>query len=435
MDSAVVIVILSLVLSAFFSGVELAFISANKLHITLQKNKGVLWANIIARYYNRPSFFITAMLIGNTITLVVYGIYMAQILDPQVMYVISEVLQLKGSGGEVAFIALQSFLSTLLVLAVAEFMPKSISLINPDKLLAILALPVHLFYLLLYPFVYVVVTLSKWVITRILRLEYSESNPAFGLTDLNHYIGNLNNDNDRETNVDTKIFSNALSFKSVKVRECMRPRTEMVAIDKEDGLEALKKAFIDSGHSKIFVYDQTIDNIIGYCHAMALFKKPQSIDEILSPAIMVPETMPANELLVDFIAEHKSIAVVVDEFGGTAGIVSIEDIMEEIFGEIHDEFDVVQEDIKKVDEKTYILSARLEIDYINDQLQWDLPTGDYDTLGGYLISIVENIPKQGDVIETENFVFTVLSTQETRLNKVRVDIKNTENLPAIRPVF
>lgn len=435
MNTAVVIVILSLVLSAFFSGMELAFISANKLHITLQKNKGVFWADIIVRYYNRPSLFITAMLIGNTITLVVYGIYMAQILDPQVMYFVSQVLQMKGTGGEVTFIILQSLLSTLLVLAVAEFMPKSISLINPDKLLAIFALPIHLFYLILYPFVYIVVSLTKWVITGILRLEYSEDNPAFGLTDLNHYIGNLNRSRDRETNVDTKIFSNALSFKSIKVRECMRPRTEMVAIDKEDGLDALKKAFIESGHSKIFVYDETIDNIIGYCHAMALFKKPQSVEEILSTVIMVPETMPANELMVDFIAEHKSIAVVVDEFGGTAGVVSIEDIMEEIFGEIHDEFDVVLDDIKKIDAATYILSARLEIDYINDYLQWGLPLGDYDTLGGYLISIVENIPKQGDIIETMDFVFTILSTQETRINKVKVDIKNVEGLPAVRPVF
>lgn len=435
MSSAVVIVILSLVLSAFFSGVELAFISANKLHVTLQKNKGELWAGIITRYYARPSLFITAMLIGNTVTLVVYGIYMAQILDPQVMYFVGQVLQMKGVAGEIAFVALQSLLSTLLVLAVAEFMPKSISLINPDKLLAIFALPVHAFYLLLYPFVYVVVTLTRWVITKILRLEYSEDNPVFGLTDLNHYIGNLNRSKDTEANVDTKIFANALSFKTLKVRDCMRPRTEMVAVDREDGLEALKKAFIESGHSKIFVYDGTIDNIIGYCHAMALFKKPKTIDEILSAAIMVPETMPANELMVDFIAEHKSIAVVIDEFGGTAGVVSIEDIMEEIFGEIHDEFDVVQDDIKKVDETTYILSARLEIDYINESLQWNLPVGDYDTLGGYLISIVENIPKQGDIIETENFVFTVLSTQETRINKVRVDIKNTENMPAVRPVF
>lgn len=435
MNTAVVIVILSLVLSAFFSGIELAFISANKLHITLQKNKGVFWADIIARYYNRPSLFITAMLIGNTITLVVYGIYMSQILDPQVMYFVGQVLKMKGTTAEIAFIVLQSMLSTLLVLAVAEFMPKSISLINPDKLLAIFALPIHLFYLILYPFVYVVVSLTKFVITRVLRLEYSEANPAFGLTDLNHYIGNLNRSEDRETNVDTKIFSNALSFKSIKVRECMRPRTEMVAVDKEDGLEALKKAFIESGHSKIFVYDETIDNIIGYCHAMALFKKPQSIDEILSTAIMVPETMPANELMVDFIAEHKSIAVVLDEFGGTAGVVSIEDIMEEIFGEIHDEFDIVQEDIKKVDAATYILSARLEIDYINEHLQWELPTGDYDTLGGYLISIVEDIPKQGDVIETADFVFTILSTQETRINKVKVEIKNMQELPSIRPVF
>ncbi|WP_448520123.1 hemolysin family protein [Rhodoflexus sp.] len=435
MDSAVSIVILSLALSAFFSGVELAFISANKLHVTLQKNKGVLWASIIARYYNRPSLFITAMLIGNTVTLVIYGIYMAQLLDPQVMYFIGEVLQMRGTGAEIAFITVQSLLSTLLVLAVAEFMPKSISLLNPDKLLQVFALPIHVCYLLLYPFVCVVVTLSKWVITRILRLEYSEDHPAFGLTDLNHYIDNLNKSKNRDTSVDTKILSNALSFKTIKVRECMRPRAEMVAIDKEDGLEALKKAFIDSGHSKVFIYDETIDNIIGYCHAMALFKKPQSIDEILSNALLVPETMPANELLVDFIAEHKSIAVVVDEFGGTAGVVSIEDIVEEIFGEIHDEFDVVKDDIKKIDESTYILSARLEIDYINDHLHWGLPVGDYDTLGGYLISITENIPKQGDVIETSYFVFTILSTQETRINQVRVDIKNTEHVPSVRPVF
>ncbi|MCS7018921.1 MAG: hemolysin family protein [Cytophagales bacterium] len=435
MNTAVLVVILSLALSAFFSAVELAFISANKLHVTLQKNKGKLWANIIARYYNRPSWFITAMLIGNTITLVVYGIYMAQILDPQVMYLVGQVLQIRGAAAEVAFIVIQSLLSTMLVLAVAEFMPKSISLINPDKLLAVFALPIHACYLLLYPFVYVVVNLTKWLITSVLRLQYSEDNPVFGLTDLNHYIDNLNRSQNTPANIDTKIFSNALAFKTLKVRDCMRPRTEIVAVDREDGLAALKKAFIETGHSKIFVYDQTIDNIIGYCHAMAMFKKPKSIDEILSTAIMVPETMPANELMVDFIAEQKSIAVVIDEFGGTAGVVSIEDIMEEIFGEIHDEFDVVQDDITKINNNTYILSARLEIDYINDYLQWNLPTGDYDTLGGYLISIVENIPKQGDVVETEHFVFTILSTHETRINKVRVDIKDVDSIATIRPVL
>lgn len=435
MDSAVVIVALSLVLSAFFSGVELAFISANKLHITLQRNKGALWAHIISKYYQRPSFFITAMLIGNTITLVVYGIYMAQILNPYVTFFVLHFLELKAVAGEIVFLGLQSLLSALLALAVAEFMPKSVSLINPDKLLSIFAIPVHFFYILLYPFVYLVVSLSKWLITRVFRLEYSESNPAFGLTDLNHYINNINHAPNQEVEVDAKIFSNALSFKSVKVRDCMRPRTEIVAINKEDGLEALKKAFIESGHSKIFVYDQHIDNIIGYCHAMAMFRKPQTIQEIITPAIVVPEAMLAHELLVDFIYKHKSIAVVVDEFGGTAGIVSIEDIVEEIFGEIHDEFDVVEEDINKINENTYILNARLEIDYINDSLQWNLPSGDYDTLGGYLICLMENIPNQGDIVETENFVFTILSMNGTRIHKVRVDIKNTERFPAIRPVF
>jgi len=263
----------------------------------------------------------------------------------------------------------------------------------------------------------------------VLRLEYSEEKPAFGLTDMNHYLKNMQNvkHENEEIELDKKIFHNALEFKTVKVRECMIPRTEIVAIASDDGLEKLREAFIESGHSKIIIYKETIDDVIGYCHSSALFTKPKSISEILTPINIVPEAMMVNELMIQFIKDRKSLAVVVDEFGGTSGIVSIEDIIEEIFGEIedeHDEDDLVEQ---QIDDHTFLLSARHEIDYLNDAYDWNLPEGDYETLGGMILAFTEDFPEEGEAISIPPYTFIIQSTEDNRIDIVKLLVEKTSS--------
>jgi CBS domain containing-hemolysin-like protein len=264
----------------------------------------------------------------------------------------------------------------------------------------------------------------------VLRLNYSEEKPAFGLTDLNHYLQNLNRkvSTEEENEVDTKIFHNALEFKQVKVRDCMIPRTEITAIELEEGIEGLSQVFIESGHSKVLVYKESLEKVIGYCHSLALFKKPKDIQSILTSIPIVPEAMPANDLMIKFSKERKSLALVVDEFGSTSGLVSMEDVMEQIFGEIQDEYDASEDWIEKqVDEQTYILSGRHEIDYLNEKYEWNLPEGDYETLGGMLISIYEDIPEANEMITLAPFQFQIVSVVDAKIDTVKVTITGKIN--------
>lgn len=423
-------IIISLLFSALFSGVEIAFISSNKLYIELQKKRGVYSGIILSKFLKNPSGFISTTLVGNTIALVVYGIFMASLLDPLIASFVTEQthrwsLELDNEVKDLIVLITQTILSTLIVLITAEFLPKSLFLINPDKLLSIFAIPMRIIYFIMYPLVFVIVYISKLIIIKVFRIDYSETEPVFNLTDLNHYINNNagNDDKETETEVDTKIFNNALSFKTIRVRECMIPRTEIAAVEIGDGIEELKKAFIESGHSKILVYRESVDDAIGYCHALALFKKPKDITSILSPVIIVAETTLVNELLIRFINERKSLALVVDEFGGTSGLISLEDVMEQIFGEIQDEYDQSEDwNEQKLDERTYLLSARHEIDYLNEKYGWKLPSGDYDTLGGLIIEANRDIPKVNDIIELPPFIFTVTSMDDARIDTVKLTI-------------
>ncbi len=413
------IILVCLVLSAFFSGIEIAFVSSDKLRIELLRQKGQLAGVLLAPFVKRQSEFIGTMLIGNTAALVVYGIFMAVILDP----VIDRTL-VAPFDGEFTSLILSTLISTLIVLITAEFIPKSLFIINPDWMLRVFALPIALFYYLLFPVAYIINALIRVIMVYVFRLKYEEYRPVFGLTDLNNFVQKIQSSEDtRETNeVDTKIFSNALEFKEIRVRECMIPRTEIVAVDVEDGIDELKAAFISSGHTKVIIYKESIDDIIGYCHSLSMFKKPENIREIMTPIMIVPETTLANELMIQFISKHKSLALVVDEFGGTSGIVSMEDIIEEIFGEIQDEHDDEYLVEEKIDEFNYILSARHEIDYLNDKYEWNLPDGDYDTLGGLILSVNENIPKVDEIIKISGYVFKVDSVQDARIDKVKLSI-------------
>jgi putative hemolysin len=413
------LILTTLVFSAFFSGIEIAYLSANKLQFEIQRKQGILSGKIFSFYTKNTSLFIGTCLIGNTISLVLYGIFMAQFIEPQLQLALPEPL-----ANEATILILQTLISTILVLFTAEFLPKSLFMINPNQMLSALAIPFSIVYTLLFPLVYSIVTISKLIIVYIIRLDYSDDKPIFGLTDLNNYLKNMLKvkHEDQDIELDKKIFRNALEFKTVRVRECMIPRTEIIAVDVTDGIDKLTTAFVESGHSKIIIYKESIDEIIGYCHSSELFKRPQRIEEILTPIIIVPETTLANELMIQFINQRKSLAAVVDEFGGTSGIVSMEDVIEEIFGEIedeHDEDDLVEQ---QLDEQTYLLSARLEIDYLNDTYHWNLPTGDYETLSGLLLSYTEDIPQSGETIQIENYRFTIQTTLDNRIDTVKLTL-------------
>ncbi len=414
-------IVVSLLFSALFSGIEIAFISADKLHLEVLSKKGIISAKLLSGFATKRSSFLATMLVGNNLSLVLYGILMAKLLEPWLFSLVAN---------DVFVLMVQSILSTLLVLVTAEFLPKSIFMLNPHTMLRVFAFPVAAIYYALYPVVFFIVHISRFIITKVLRFEYSEDKPVFGLTDLNNYIKKniLNIEQEEESEIDAKIFNNAIEFKSIRVRECMIPRTEIIAVDYTDDIDELKSAFIESGHSKILVYKESIDDVIGYCHSLELFKKPESIKDILTPILIVPETMPANELLVQFITDHKSIALVVDEYGGTSGIVTMEDVIEEIFGEIRDEHDDEYLEEEKIDDHNFILSARHEIDYLNDKYDWELPTGEYDTLGGLILTVNEDIPEVNDVILIHPFHFTVFTMQDNRIDKVKLTILNGEEV-------
>jgi len=417
------IILITLLFSAFFSGMEIAFISANKLQIEVQaKDKNII-SRILSGFVHNQDKLLSTILIGNNVALVVYGIFMANLLVP-----ILEKITPTALGSPIVLLIEQTFIATLLVLITAEFLPKSLFIINPNKVLRVLAIPMQIIYYLLYLATLLILTLSKWVIVNLLKLTYDDSKPTYGLIDLNNYIKRISKVNRDEdmlgeaiVDIDEQIFSNALEFKSIRVRECMIPRTEITAIDiNEDALEELRKSFVDSGHSKILVFKDTIDDIVGYCYALQLFKKPDRIEDIVKDILLVPETMGARDLMKQFITEHKSLAVVVDEYGGTSGLVSIEDIIEEIIGEIEDEHDTEVLLEEKVSADCYNLSARLEIDYLNEKYDWRLPLGEYETLGGLILAVTENIPEEGEVATIGEYQIMINAIEDNRIESVEL---------------
>jgi len=410
----------SLVFSIFLSGIEVAFLSANKEQIELQSRNGNIPAKILAFFNKKPTWFIGTTLIGNIASLLLFGIFTTLCLllwyqnrfAPLTISVLIPVVIL-------------TFVLSVTILYTVEFFSKSFFIIKSQKMVKAMAIPFAIIFIALFPVVFTVISLAKFIINHVFGLEYSKEKPVFGLTDVNQYLKSMHRikQADRDLELDKKIFKNALEFKSVRIRDCMIPRTEIVAVGLDAGLQKLHEAFLESGHSKIIIYKDSIDDVVGYCHSSALFKKPSRIEEILTPIITIPETTLAKELMVRFINEHKSLAAVVDEFGGTSGIVSMEDVIEEIFGEIEDEHDESTEIELKLDENTWLLSARLEIDYLNETHRWKLPTGDYDTLSGLILSYTEDLPKSGDTIVIPPFTFVVQATEENRINTVKVIVR------------
>ena len=416
------IIIITLLFSAFSSGSEIAFLSSNKLRIELDRSQGSFSAKIIWNFVKSPSRFIASMLIANNISLVIYGIVMEkEILQPELLKAYLPI-QLHGPG---TLLIIQTICSTLIILIAAEFIPKVLFRINPNATLDLHAIPIRILYLLLYQIVWIVLKLSSFFMQTLFRIQIVEERPVFGRVDLDLYVRELTTRNNQAEEMDTeiRIFQNALDFKEVKVRESMIPRNEIVAMNINGTVEELQKLFIETKLSKILIYRDNIDNVIGFVHSSEMFKRPQNLNQILLPVTIVPEVMNANDLLKQFTNQHRSVAIVVDEYGGTSGMVTIEDIIEEIFGEIHDEHDIPEEIEKKLSANEYLFSGRLEIDYLNKKYGLNIPESEeYETLGGFIFQNHENIPEQNEEIIIPPFTIVALKVKNNRIEQVRFKI-------------
>lgn len=414
------IIIITLILSALFSGTEIAFISANKLKIELDKGKGVLSARILSGFIHDPPRLIGSLLLGNNIALVIYGIAMAYFLEPVLTG------WLPGNLNSVFMVLLlQIILATLVILFFAEFIPKTLFRLNANAIISFFAIPIWIFYYLIYPLVFVFLGISNMMLRYLFKVDVQNEANVFNPVDLDQYIRELASDEERIEDVQQEIqmVQNVIGFRKVKLRETMLPRNEIVALDENDTVEELKSAFISRGLSRIPIYHENIDNIIGYAHAFDMFQSPKSIKSIIKPIMLLPETMPAKIALTKFIRERKNIAIVIDEFGGTSGLVTMEDIMEEIFGEIEDEFDADEKIEKMIQPGEYIFSARLEIDYLNEHYKLGLPqAAEYETLAGLIIHYHESIPVKGESILIPPYRFDITAASETRIEVVRMTL-------------
>jgi CBS domain containing-hemolysin-like protein len=418
--NGIIIIVIAIILSAFFSGMEIAFIASNKLRIELDRKQGVFGSEILKIFTNNPGHYIATMLIGNNVALVIYGLVFSKLLGPPLSAVIDS---------DLLILIINTLISTALILFVAEFLPKTIFIISPNFFLKFLSIPTLFFFFLFYPisrFTLAASNLFIRVFFRIRTTEKNQENIIFSKVDLDHFV-NLSKQSTEESEPDhhnIRIFQNALDFSSVKLRECMIPRTEIEAVDCESSVDLLKERFIETRLSRILVYENSIDNIIGYFELKDIFKSPSDIRSYIRKLAIAPETMPANKLLKMFADEKKSIALVVDEFGGTSGMVTMEDVLEEIVGDIEDEHDVNELTEKVTGNNEYILSGRLEIDYLNEKYQLNLPEkDDYETLAGMIMFYYGSIPVNNDIIRIGKFLIKVLRSTTTRLELVNLKIE------------
>ncbi len=413
-----IIILITLLFSALFSGMEIAFVSANKLRIELERKQGSFSSGVINLFMKQPSLFIATMLVGNNIALVIYGIEMAVLLEPSIQIYVSS---------QIGIVIVQTLISTVIILITAEFIPKALFRINPNLVLNIFSLPVSIFFFLFYP----ISKFSIWLSIKLLKLSLhvditdEKSQMVFGKIDLDNLINEGQDEKltDEEIEHDLKIFQNALDFSDVKLRDCMIPRTEIVALDENDTIENLTNSFISTGLSRILIYKESIDKIIGYVKSSELFKNPKSIKSKLTSLPIVPESMPANKMLEIFMKEHKNIAVVVDEFGGTSGMLTIEDIIEEIFGEIEDEHDRVDLIDVQVNEKEFIFSGRLEIDFINEKYKLGLEESEeFNTIAGLILSHCESIPEKNEIVRFGHYEAKIEKVSNTRIELINFKI-------------
>jgi len=411
-----IIVLVTLILTAFFSGLETAFLTANKLRVELLSKRNIFPAQILSFFMRNSSYFISTMLVGSCITLVVFSIFMAHILEPYLRsYTESPIL----------ILLITTVFSTIFVLVTGEFLPKNLFRINPNRILAVFAVPLFIVYWILSPIVFITNGLASFILRFILGIKFPEKKLAFGRIDLHHYIqeSTAPNIQRQELENEVKIFKRAMGFSKVKARDCMIPRTEIMAVNIDEPIENLKKHFIETRLSKILVFRDSVDNIIGYTHSYEIFKKPENILSVLLPVIIVPESMSANEVLTLFIQQHKSVALVVDEFGGTSGMLTMEDIIEEIFGEIEDEHDKEEMVEKKISYNEFVFSGRLEIDYINERYKLSLPhSEEYTTLAGLILHLRQSIPKLNEIVVMSPYVFKILSTSDSTIEQVHLKI-------------
>lgn len=420
----IVIIIVSLLLSAFFSGMEIAYVSANKIHVEIEKKQDNFLAKTLTRLTIKPSKFIATMLIGNNIALVVYGFFMGDLLVKWFVVLVGNYPFLRYLLIDLSLFS-QTIISTIVILFTAEFLPKVFFQIYSNTLIKVLAFPAYLFYLLFTFISDFVLWISDFVLKKFFKTEGDQVQLAFSKIELGNYISEQMESVEEHDDIDSEIqiFKNALEFAEVKAREVMIPRTEIMALEIKDTVTNLSNLFIETGLSKILIYKETIDDIVGYAHAFELFKKPKSIKSMVLPVEFVPETMLANDILNALSKKRKSIAVVLDEYGGTSGIMTVEDIVEELLGEIEDEHDTVILKEEKINNLNYIFSARLEVDYLNETYKLNLPEGEnYETLGGLIVDHTEEIPQKNDMVTTEIFQFKILEVSNTKIDLVSLKV-------------
>lgn len=414
MDPAQIIIFASLIFSAFFSGIEISFISSNRLKIELDKNKGSINGKISAFFYRNEGHFIATLLLGNNIALVLFGIYFAQFLNP--------FIHNWGVDNNILLLLIQTILSTILVLTLAEFLPKAVFQLNPNGFLKTFAIPMYLMYWILYFPTSIIMFISMQFL-KLFNIRLDNNEKVFSKVDLEHYVQDINKRIKEEEDFgnEMQILQNALDFSKIKARDCLIPRTELIAISFDQEIEKLHKLFIETGISKILIYRDNIDNIIGYVHSFELFKKPKAISEVLRPISFVPAAIPGKELLEIFTKSKSNIAVVVDEYGGTAGVITIEDIIEEIFGEIEDEHDVEDWLEEKISENEYLFSGRVEIDYLNENYHFKFEESEnYETLGGLIIHELESIPEIGTQIEVGPYKLVIEEVSDRKIEIVKL---------------